>query len=82
MELAFLRFILERTQMLEKLVVVLANGDTASEDDETCTKLKALATARRASEYPMTVSIVARQGDSAWCFRRASDLSASDPFDG
>ncbi|KAK1665403.1 hypothetical protein QYE76_053562 [Lolium multiflorum] len=82
MELAFLRFVLERAQILEKLVVVLANGDTATEDDETCTKLKALATAKRASQSPPTVVIVAREGDSAWCFHRASDLSASDPFDG
>ncbi|XP_047057216.1 F-box/FBD/LRR-repeat protein At5g53840-like [Lolium rigidum] len=82
MELAFLRFVLERAQILEKLVVVLANGDTATEDDETCTKLKALATSKRASESPPTVVIVAREGDSAWCFHRASDLSASDPFDG
>jgi hypothetical protein len=82
MELAFLRFVLERAQILEKLVVVLANGETASEDDETCTKLKVLATAKRASERPPTVVIVAREGDSAWCFHRAFDLSASDPFDG
>ena len=81
-ELAFLRFVLERAQILEKLVVVLANGDTASEDDETCTKLKTLATGKRASKCPPTVVTVAHEGGSAWCFHRASDLSTSDPFDG
>ncbi|KAM0859348.1 hypothetical protein ACQ4PT_047269 [Festuca glaucescens] len=80
MELAFLRFVLERAQILENLVVVLANGDTATEDDETCTKLKAFATAKRASECPPTVVIVAREGDSAWCFHRASDFQQVTPL--
>jgi len=78
-ELAFLKFVLERTQSLLKLVVVLANGDQASVD-EMLTKLKPLTTAKRASECP-TLLAVARDGDSAWCFQRASDLSVSDPFD-
>ncbi|KAL6615496.1 hypothetical protein ACP70R_037766 [Stipagrostis hirtigluma subsp. patula] len=79
-ELAFLRFVLERAQSLLKLVVVLAKGDPASEN-EMVTKLKSLATAKRASECP-TLSIIAREGDSAWCFQRASNLSVKDPFDG
>ncbi|CAL4955607.1 unnamed protein product [Urochloa decumbens] len=78
-ELAFLKFILERAQSLLKLVVVLANGDQASVD-EMLAKLKSLTTAKRASEYPALLA-VARDGDSAWCFQRASDLSVSDPFD-
>ncbi|CAO2203909.1 unnamed protein product [Urochloa humidicola] len=78
-ELAFLKFILERAQSLLKLVVVLANGDQASVD-EMLAKLKPLTTAKRASECP-TLLAVARDGDSAWCFQRASDLSVSDPFD-
>nr|CAB3477509.1 unnamed protein product [Digitaria exilis] len=78
-ELAFLKFILERAQSLLKLVVVLANGDQASVD-EMLTKLKPLTTAKRASECP-TLLAVARDGDSPWCFQRASDLSVSDPFD-
>ena len=78
-ELAFLKFVLERAQSLLKLVVVLANGDQASVD-EMLTKLKPLTTAKRASECP-TLLAVARDGDSAWCFQRASDLSVSDPFD-
>ncbi|PUZ55977.1 hypothetical protein GQ55_5G257500 [Panicum hallii var. hallii] len=78
-ELAFLKFILERAQSLLKLVVVLANGDQASVD-EMLTKLKSLTMAKRASECP-TLLAVARDGDSAWCFQRASDLSVSDPFD-
>ncbi|RCV26040.1 hypothetical protein SEVIR_5G220200v4 [Setaria viridis] len=78
-ELAFLKFILERAQSLLKLVVVLSNGDQASVD-EMLTKLKSLTTAKRASECP-TLLAVARDGDSAWCFQRASDLSVSDPFD-
>ncbi|CAO2170513.1 unnamed protein product [Urochloa humidicola] len=78
-ELAFLKFILERAQSLLKLVVVLAKGDQASVD-EMLTKLKPLTTSKRASECP-TLLAVARDGDSTWCFQRASDLSVSDPFD-
>jgi hypothetical protein len=79
-EIAFLKFILERARSLLKLVVVLANADPASAD-EMVTKLKPLNTANRASECP-TLFIIAREGDSAWCFHRAFDLSVSDPFDG
>ncbi|CAO2179363.1 unnamed protein product [Urochloa humidicola] len=78
-ELAFLKFILERAQSLLKLVIVLAKGDQASVD-EMLNKLKPLTTAKRASECP-TLLAVACDGDSAWCFQRASDLSVSDPFD-
>ncbi|KAL6882029.1 hypothetical protein ACP4OV_011501 [Aristida adscensionis] len=81
-ELAFLRFVLERAQSLLQLVVVLANGDRdPASENEMVTKLKSLATAKRASECP-TLLIITREGGSAWCFQRASDLSVSDPFDG
>lgn len=79
-ELAFLKFILERAQSLLKLVVVLANADPASAD-EMFAKLKPLTTANRASDCPKLM-IIAREGDSTWCFQTASDLCVSDPFDG
>ncbi|GJN40564.1 hypothetical protein PR202_gb29795 [Eleusine coracana subsp. coracana] len=79
-ELAFLRFVLERAQLLQKLVVVWANPDPASAD-EMVAKLKPLSTVNRASDCP-TLLIIAREGDITWCFQRASDLSVSDPFDG
>lgn len=77
-ELAFLKFVLERAESLLKLVVVLANGDQASVD-EMLAKLKSLTTVKRASDFP-TLLAVAREGDSAWYFERASDLSVTDPF--
>lgn len=78
-ELAFLKFILERAEALQKIVVVLANRDQAWVD-EMRAKLRPLAMAKRASENP-TLLIVALEGGSAWSFHRASDLSVNDPFD-
>uniref|UniRef100_A0A0D9V2J9 F-box domain-containing protein n=1 Tax=Leersia perrieri TaxID=77586 RepID=A0A0D9V2J9_9ORYZ len=78
-ELAVLKFILERAEALQKIVVVLANEDQAWVD-EMRAKLRPLATAKRASENP-TLLILVLEGGSAWSFHRAADLSVSDPFD-
>ncbi|CAM0881581.1 unnamed protein product [Alopecurus aequalis] len=76
-ELAFLSFVIERAQLLQKMVVVLADASK----EEVATKLKPLASStKRASTNPKFM-IVVLKGGSAWSFRLASDLSKSDPFD-
>ncbi|KAE8799103.1 F-box/FBD/LRR-repeat protein [Hordeum vulgare] len=79
-EVVFLRFVVERAQLLQKMVVVLADGDPASEQ-WVAAKLKPLAcSTKRASRDPK-FSILVRSGGSDWSFRIASNLSKSDPFD-
>ncbi|KAL6615495.1 hypothetical protein ACP70R_037765 [Stipagrostis hirtigluma subsp. patula] len=79
-ELAFLRFVWERAQLLQKMVVVLADGDDPASLEELVAKLKPLACAKRASKDRKLVILV-RNGGCAWNFSVASDLSVSDPFD-
>ncbi|CAO2190898.1 unnamed protein product [Urochloa humidicola] len=79
-ELAFLRFIWETAQLLHKMVIVLADGDDPASMDQMVTKLKPLASGKRASK-DRKLTIWVRNGGCSWSFRRASDLSVSDPFD-
>jgi hypothetical protein len=76
-ELAFLRFLMERAQLLQNMVIVLADDSK----EGVAEKLKPLAcSTKRASRDPKFMILV-RKGGSAWSFRVASDLSKSDPFD-
>ncbi|KAG8051453.1 hypothetical protein GUJ93_ZPchr0001g32484 [Zizania palustris] len=70
----FLKFILQGAVELQKIVVVLANGEPAWVD-EMRSRLMPLATAKRASNNP-TLLIVVFEGGGAWSIHRASDLSA------
>uniref|UniRef100_A0A0D9V2J8 FBD domain-containing protein n=1 Tax=Leersia perrieri TaxID=77586 RepID=A0A0D9V2J8_9ORYZ len=81
-ELAFLRFVLERAQLLQTLVVVLADegGDHASQE-EVGNRLKPLIYSTRRASRCTNFVIFVHSGGSAWNFRTASDLSRSDPFD-
>jgi hypothetical protein len=76
-ELAFLRFVVERAQLLQNMVIVLADDSK----EGVAEKLKPLAcSTKRASRDPKFMILV-RKGGSPWSFRVASDLSKSDPFD-
>ncbi|XP_066314489.1 F-box/FBD/LRR-repeat protein At1g13570-like isoform X2 [Miscanthus floridulus] len=58
-ELAFLRFIWERAQLLHKMVIVLADGDDPASLEQMVAKLKPLACAKRASkDRKLTILIV------------------------
>ncbi|KAL6882028.1 hypothetical protein ACP4OV_011500 [Aristida adscensionis] len=76
-ELAFLRFVWARAQLLQKMVIVLADEDDPA---SLVAKLKPLACAKRFRKDHKSVILV-RNGGCAWSFRVASDLSVSDPFD-
>ncbi|XP_004971964.1 putative FBD-associated F-box protein At5g56700 [Setaria italica] len=80
-ELAFLRFIWERAQLLHKMVIVLADGDDPASMEQMIAKLKPLAASAKRASKDRKLTILVRNGDCAWSFRRASDLSVSDPFD-
>ncbi|CAN6170022.1 unnamed protein product [Urochloa humidicola] len=81
-ELAFLKFIAERAQVLEKMVVILASACFSSADGMK-DKLKPLTSAKWANEdckliifkNPLEV------GSPAWNFQSAPEFSMSDPFD-
>lgn len=77
-ELGFLELVLGRGQMLQKVVLVLgAKNSTAAA--ATVAKLTSLASMRLAAEE-CALEILARPKGHAWSYRRASDLSVSDPF--
>ncbi|KAF0898500.1 hypothetical protein E2562_008101 [Oryza meyeriana var. granulata] len=75
-ELAFLKFILERAAALQKIVVVLADGDQAWVD-EIRTKLRPLATAKRASENPTLLIVVLEDPVSSTASLSAAFTSSS-----
>ncbi|KAJ1284158.1 hypothetical protein BS78_03G183500 [Paspalum vaginatum] len=79
-ELAFLKFICERAQLLHRMVIVLADGDDPASMEPMVAKLKSLACTKWASK-DRKFTILVRNGGCAWSFHRASDLSVSDPFD-
>lgn len=79
-EVVFLRFVVERAQLLQKMVVVLADGNPASEEG-VAAKLKPLACSTKRVSRDPKFSILVRSGGSDWSFRVASNLSKSDPFD-
>lgn len=73
-ELAFVKFVMERAQMLEEMRVVVADG--CSRDvvlrrllSEGCVSADA------------TVVVESNDMSHAWSFQRASDMTRSDPFD-
>ncbi|KAL6646947.1 hypothetical protein ACP70R_015641 [Stipagrostis hirtigluma subsp. patula] len=81
-ELDFLKFIAERAQVLEEMVIIMTHGYSPS--DQVGTKLKTfLASAKWANgrcklmvfKSPFHVEC------HPWCYLRAFDLSNKDPFD-
>ncbi|KAF2951004.1 hypothetical protein DAI22_01g229800 [Oryza sativa Japonica Group] len=81
-ELAFLRFVLERAQILQTLVVVLTDGDgDHASQEELGNRLKPLIYSTHRASKCAEFFIFVRSGGTSWSFRTASDLSRSDPFD-
>ncbi|CAN6164047.1 unnamed protein product [Urochloa humidicola] len=81
-ELAFLKFIAERAQVLEKMVVMVSSSCYSSADGVNA-KLKPLTSAKWASkDCKLIVFKSPSPGASPlWDFHKASDSSCSDPFD-
>ncbi|CAO2040957.1 unnamed protein product [Urochloa humidicola] len=79
-ELAFLRFVWERSKVLQQMVLVLANGVDLASVQEALTKLNSLACVKRATE-DRNSNILVRSGRGPWNVRMASDLSICDPLD-
>lgn len=82
-ELAFLKFIAERAQVLEKMVVMVSSACFSSADGVTA-KLKPLISAKWVSKDCKLIVFKSQSTDGAspaWVFRIASDFSCSDPFD-
>lgn len=73
-ELAFVKFVMERAQMLEEMRVFVVDG---------CSRDVVLS--RLSSEgcvsADATVTVERQDVSHAWSFQRASDISQSDPFD-
>ena len=82
-ELAFLKFIAERAQVLEKMVVMVASKFFSSADAVN-DKLKPLTSAIWASKDCKLIVFKSPSSDEAspaWASKIASDFSCSDPFD-
>ncbi|KAL6909813.1 hypothetical protein ACP4OV_001472 [Aristida adscensionis] len=83
-EVMFIKFIAERAQVLEKMVIVLSPEITSSQNDPSA-MLKPIATAKWASKDIKSVEFIGpvSEGGPAgfWNFRVATNASCSDPFD-
>ncbi|OQU88339.1 hypothetical protein SORBI_3002G015200 [Sorghum bicolor] len=82
-ELALLKFIAERAQVLEKMVVMVASKCFSSADAFNA-KLKSLTSAIWASKDCKLIVFISPSSDGAspaWSSKIASDFSCSDPFD-
>ena len=82
-ELAFLKFIAERAQVLQKMVVMVASKCFSSPDAVNA-KLKPLTSAIWASKDCKVIVFKSPSSDGAspaWSFKIASNFSCRDPFD-
>ena len=84
-EVAFLKFIAERAQLLEKMVVVVANECFSSGDNVNVKlKLKPLAGAKwnsKACKLQLFKSPLTDVASPIFSHRIASDFTFADPFD-
>ena len=81
-ELDFLKFIAEHAQVLEKMVIVLAHGNSPTDSVGTNlrTKMASANWANPRCELMIFQTLFHQQG-TAWCYLAAFDLSNPDPFD-
>jgi hypothetical protein len=81
-ELGFLKFIAEKAQVLENMVVMVSSACFSSGDGVTA-KLKPLVSAKWASKNCKLIVFKSPSpgASPAWVFSIASDFSCSDPFD-
>jgi hypothetical protein len=80
-ELEFLKLVLENGQMMQKVVLVLAGVKNTATAAATMGKLESLASTAKLAAEQCALEILGRPR-GAWSYRRASDLSVSDPFPG
>ncbi|KAK3157908.1 hypothetical protein QOZ80_2AG0130050 [Eleusine coracana subsp. coracana] len=83
-ELDFLSFIAGRAQVLEKMEIMLTQGNSPS--DRVDSKLRTHMASAKWSNGCCELMISQNQADeyqkgTPWCYRRAFDLSNQDPFD-
>ncbi|CAL5009178.1 unnamed protein product [Urochloa decumbens] len=82
-ELDFLRFVAERAQVLEKMVVEMAHGFSPS--DQVGAKLKtfmgAAKWANRCCKLTVSDNPFSEEKGTPWCYLRAFERSIEDPFD-
>ncbi|CAN6271767.1 unnamed protein product [Urochloa humidicola] len=81
-EFAFLMFIAENAQVLEKMIVVMERKKPSAPEDFAA-KIMALDAARWASGSKKVTYLFSRAdvvGSSTWCMKSASDFKCNDPF--
>lgn len=78
-ELAFVRFIAERAQTLEKMVIKFCEESFSSVNDVNV-MLAPLVNGKWASKH-VKLSVFLQRGPSPWIVRQATDGSCDDPFD-
>ncbi|CAL5059797.1 unnamed protein product [Urochloa decumbens] len=81
-EFAFLMFIAENAQVLEKMIIVMERKRPSAPED-VAAKIMALDAARWASGSNKVVYLFSRAdvgGSSTWCMKSASDFKCNDPF--
>lgn len=81
-ELAFIKFVMERAQVLQKIDIISTNASCTTLEKNKLV-LKALDSVKPASKNCQVVystHALLEEGGS-WSFQRASDLSRSDPFE-
>uniref|UniRef100_J3L1K4 F-box domain-containing protein n=1 Tax=Oryza brachyantha TaxID=4533 RepID=J3L1K4_ORYBR len=80
-ELEFIKFILERAQMLQKTVFLVDAENLTIVDKATSTLKSLVSTDFASASEECALSMIGRRGGHpALSYRRASDLSLSDPF--
>ncbi|CAO2038437.1 unnamed protein product [Urochloa humidicola] len=81
-ELDFLKFIAERAQVLEKMVIYMTHGYSPS--DQVGTKLRTFMASSKWASVSCELMVFQspfRQEGTSWCYLRAFDLTNQDPFD-
>ena len=79
-ELEFLKLVLERGQMLQNVVLVMAGVKDSATAAANIGKLQSLASTAMVAAEQCALEILGRPRGHCWSYRRASDLSVSDPF--
>ncbi|TVU11300.1 hypothetical protein EJB05_44876, partial [Eragrostis curvula] len=83
-EVAFLKFVAENAQVLEKMVIVMCSGSFSVENDVNV-KLRPLTSAKWACKgVQLTIlksPVCEEEHPFPWRFRMASEFSCGDPFD-
>lgn len=81
-ELAFLKFFIESARVLERLVIVCANGCFTSMDETNSKVKKTLFAGKKGNEHCALQVLEAATKEEAvsWTYNRGFDFSTVDPF--